>query len=121
MRRPPVLAIDFDGTITDRNEFPEANKIKKDCKDVLTRLHDRGCTHILWTCRTKSTLDNAVKYCKDNNIPIDYVNENIPDIQDFAYPKIFANEYIDDANIGGFLGWLEIEKIIINKYFEGKF
>jgi len=113
----PVLAVDFDGTITDKNEFPEANKLKKDCKDVLNRLHDKGCIIILWTCRTGDTLDKATMYCKDNEIPIDYVNKNIPQIKGFAEPKIFANEYIDDANIGGFIGWLEIEKIVNRKYF----
>ena len=100
MRYPPILAIDFDGTITRDNDFPHIGKIMPEAQEVLQELHEKGCKLILWTCRNGQDLENAVTWCQAWGIPIDYVNENIPEIK-FGNPKIFANYYIDDLNLGG--------------------
>jgi hydroxymethylpyrimidine pyrophosphatase-like HAD family hydrolase len=114
----PILAVDFDGTITKENRFPECGELMPGAQEVLKALHDAGCVIILWTCRTSSTLNDAVAYCKNHGIPIDYVNDNIPEIRGkFADPKIFANYYIDDANIGGFIGWNKVKEIVLRHPF----
>jgi hydroxymethylpyrimidine pyrophosphatase-like HAD family hydrolase len=109
----PILAVDFDGTITADNDFPNLGPVNKNCKEVLQRLHKWGCIIILWTCRGDHYLTDAVEYCREHQIPIDYVNENCPEVAFPAYPKIFANYYIDDLNIGGPLSWLEVERIVM--------
>jgi hydroxymethylpyrimidine pyrophosphatase-like HAD family hydrolase len=109
----PILAVDFDGTITADNDFPNLGPLKANCKEVLQRLHEWGCIIILWTCRGDHYLTDAVEYCRKHQIPIDYVNENCPEVSFPAYPKIFANYYIDDLNIGGPLSWLEVERIVM--------
>lgn len=109
----PILAVDFDGTITQDNDFPNLGPVKKDCAEVLRRLHGWGCIIILWTCRGGKYLDEAVDYCKRYGIPVDYVNVNYPEVYFKPYPKIFANYYIDDLNIGGLLSWLEVERLVM--------
>lgn len=109
----PILAIDFDGTVTQDNDFPNLGPLKKNCKEALQRLHKWGCIIILWTCRSGEYLQPAVDYCRKHRIPIDYVNENYPGITFQPYPKIFANYYIDDLNVGGPLSWLEVERIVM--------
>ena len=117
MRYPPILAIDFDGTITKDNDFPKCGKLMPEVQEVLQELHHKGCKIILWTCRSGQDLANAITWCEAWGIPIDFVNENIPTIK-FGNPKIFANYYIDDLNLGGFPGWEKVLKIVLqDKYF----
>ena len=87
----PILAVDFDGTITQDNDYPNLGPLKKNCTEVLQRLNKWGCIIILWTCRNSQYLDDAVNYCQINRIPIDYVNENYPELTFRPHPKIFAN------------------------------
>ena len=116
---PPILAVDFDGTITRDNDFPNCGELMPGAKEVLKELHELGCIVILYTCRVGQDLVAAVKHCRHNKIPIDYVNRNIPQIEGkYAYPKIFANYYIDDLNLGGFPGWERVKEIVLqDPYF----
>lgn len=118
--QPPIIAVDFDGTITKDNDFPNCGELMPGAKDVLQTLHFAGCYIILWSCRVGEDLERAVEYCKKNYIPIDFVNRNIDAIEGkFAYPKIFANYYIDDLNVGGFPGWDKVKEIILeHPYFK---
>ena len=47
---PPILAIDFDGTIVE-NKFPEIGRLKKDAKWVINKLKEAGCKIVIWTSR----------------------------------------------------------------------
>lgn len=113
-----ILAVDFDGTITKKSRFPHkpsAEDISDRCVEVLQGLKKAGCTIILWTCREGKYKEDAVEYCREMGIPIDYVNENCDAIKEAfesCSPKIFANYYIDDMNIGGFIGWDAVEEIV---------
>lgn len=115
-----ILAVDFDGTITKRSNFPNkpnAEDIKEGCVRVLKHLKEAGCTIILWTCREGKYKEDAIEYCREMGIPIDYVNENCKEIVEAfesCSPKIFANYYIDDMNIGGFIGWDAVEQIVLH-------
>ena len=114
-----IIAVDFDGTITKKPTFPDAptpEDIADHCAEVLQRLHKAGCTIILNTCRRGPKLADALRYCKEQSIPLDYVNENASEaicFYDGDCRKIFADYYIDDMNLGGFPGWLEAERIIM--------
>ena len=122
-----ILAVDFDGTITDANEFPYIGKLKEGAAEELTKLHDVGVIIILWTCREGIYLTEAVTYCRQHGVPIDYVNQNVPaienapDIDLFAKRKIFANKYVDDANIDGFSGWEAVSREVHKRLKSGRF
>ncbi|MCX7748027.1 MAG: hydrolase [Clostridia bacterium] len=116
--KKPIIAVDFDGTITKTNKYPLIGDVQEDCKAVLKDLHNIGCVIILWTCRVSGKgLEEAVAFCRENDIPIDYVNENVPWIKEFAAPKIYADYYIDDRNIGGFIGWRKVREIIYDEMY----
>lgn len=107
--RKPVLAVDFDGTITRENCYPACLELMPGAVESLNLLHELGCTIILWTCRSGKYLEDAKQYCRDNGIPFDYANENTREALTMFggndCRKIFADYYIDDRNIDGFPGW----------------
>lgn len=108
MKANKIIAVDFDGTLCENN-WPEIGEPKK---EVITYLKERqaaGDKLILWTCRVGEMLEKAVKWCIEQALKFDAVNENLPEvIKDFGSDtrKIFANEYIDDRN-----AWLPLEKM----------
>ena len=90
-----IIAVDFDGTIV-TNEYPKIGKLIKNVVYYIREEKQKGSIIILWTCRFGEDLEKAKKFCEENNIPIDYYNENSPTIPFETSRKIFANEYIDD-------------------------
>jgi histidinol phosphatase-like enzyme len=122
---PPIVAVDFDGTIkTDErfevNDCPIANH----CVEVLTRLHNKGCRLILWTCRGPEEgggLKEALDFLKKHEILqlFEKANQNVDGLPFDCRPKIYADYYLDDKNLGGFPGFLKAEEIIMNdEYFQ---
>lgn len=98
-----VVAVDFDGTLC-TNAWPNIGVIDIFQKRVIQRLcelHKAGWVIILWTCREGKYLEDAVKFCVNNSIPIDYINENIPEIKETFGDsrKICADLYIDDRAV----------------------
>jgi len=59
-------------------------------------------------------LDEAVTFCKDNGIHFYAVNKSFPEEEfDIVQSrKIYADLFIDDRNLGGFMGWGEIYQMI---------
>ena len=109
-----ILAIDFDGTIVD-HEYPNIGKAKLFAFETLKQFQKQGHTLILWTYRSGKELKNAVDFCKENGITFYAVNKNFPEEKyenGKVSRKILADIYIDDRNIGGFLGWSKIWQII---------
>ena len=108
-----IIAVDFDGTIVD-HEYPEIGKPKLFAFETLKAMQEQGHQLILWTYRVGKYLDKAVEYCKENGIEFYSVNRNYPEevYDDTISRKIIADVYIDDRNVGGFLGWSEIWKIL---------
>lgn len=99
------IAVDFDGTLCE-HKFPEIGPmldVHKSIRSYLQVMKKNGNVIILWTCRENTEerkyLDEAIEWCKKNDIPIDYINEN-PECQ-FAsnHRKIIADFYIDDKSI----------------------
>jgi len=103
---PFILAIDFDGTLfkTDSLEIKEA---KRDIIDKVKEFKKAGAEIVLWTCREGTSLEDAVKVCKEGGLEFDAINENAPSWAEyqkekskegdiFATRKIFANFYLDD-------------------------
>ena len=102
-----IIAVDFDNTIA-VTEYPKIIKPIDMIIFTLKQAKERGATIILWTCREGKELENAVNWCKENNVPIDYVNENVPErIEKWGNDcrKIGADVYIDDRSINPLI-WL---------------
>jgi len=108
-----IIAVDFDGTIVD-HEYPEIGKPKLFAFETLKALQEKGHQLILWTYRSGEELDQAVDFCKKNGVEFYAVNKNYPEevYDESMSRKIMADVYIDDRNVGGFLGWSEIWKVL---------
>jgi hydroxymethylpyrimidine pyrophosphatase-like HAD family hydrolase len=112
---PLIISVDFDGTIVE-DAYPKIGKPIIFSFETLKKLQSEGHRLILWTYRCGSKLDEAVVFCKENGIDFYSVNKNFPEeVYDQKYSrKIHADLFIDDRNIGGFLGWTEIYKLIFD-------
>ena len=116
-----IIAIDFDGTIVE-HEFPKIGPLKKNAKVVINRLFDEGHDIIIWTCRTiqdnfkgqfESTLLHVMTFLDREGIKYTSINNNSPNIDFQPWPKVYANIYIDDRQLGGIPDdWEEIYRII---------
>ena len=114
-RNPIIIAVDFDGTIVE-DAYPKIGEPLIFAFDTLKKLQSEGHRLILWTYRSGKRLDEAVAFCKENNLEFYAVNKNFPEeVYDEKYSrKIHADLFIDDRNVGGFLGWTAIYKLIFN-------
>ena len=103
------VAIDFDDTIVE-NKFPLIGKPKLFAFETLRAMQEKGLLLILWTVRKGEELNNAVEFCRSNGINFYAVNANYPEEQfdEGVSRKIEADIFIDDRNIGGFMGWSSI-------------
>ncbi|MDP2388320.1 MAG: hydrolase [Bacteroidota bacterium] len=104
-----VIAVDFDGTIVE-HKFPKIGKEMMFAFATLKELQKKGHKLILWTFRDGELLDEAVAYCRENGVEFYAVNKSYPEeVYDLSISrKINADIFIDDRNVGGFLGWSKI-------------
>ena len=111
-----ILAIDFDGTIVE-DAYPAIGKPQLFAFETLKRLQDDGHRLILWTYRDGKKLEEAVEFCKQNGIEFYAVNKSYPEeqFQSDKSRKINADYFIDDRNIGGFIGWGKVYQMLTKK------
>jgi len=104
-----IIAVDFDGTIVE-HAYPAIGREMLFAFATLKELQKKGHKLILWTFRAGRYLDEAVEFCRANGIEFYAVNKNYPEeqITDDISRKINADIFIDDRNVGGFLGWSDI-------------
>ncbi|MCO4821044.1 MAG: hydrolase [Flavobacteriaceae bacterium] len=110
-----TIAVDFDGTIVE-DGYPKIGKPRIFAFETLKKLQEEGHRLILWTYRNGAKLDEAVAFCKKNDIEFYAVNKSFPEEQ-FDHSKsrkIHADLFIDDRNIGGVLGWGEVYQMLTN-------
>ena len=110
-----IIAVDFDGTIVE-DAYPKIGKPNLFAFETLKKLQDEGHRLILWTYRCDNRLDEAVKFCESNGVFFYAVNSSFPEekYSDDVSRKIHADLFIDDRNIGGFIGWGEIYQMLTN-------
>lgn len=108
-----IIAIDFDGTIVE-DRYPSIGKPMMFAFETMKMLQKDGHRLILWTYREDNELQDAVEFCKKEGIEFYAVNKNFPEeIYDPSIPrKLKADIFIDDRNIGGFLGWGKIYQLL---------
>lgn len=100
-----IVAIDFDGTITikDNRKWIDNNLYIYDYyeeRKYITNWIRRNRSKmylILWTCRCGKALVDAINFCSNIGINFDAINENIVDFE--CSNKIMADYYIDDKAI----------------------
>ena len=108
------IAVDFDGTIVE-HRYPAIGEEKLFAFETLKQLQKLGHLLILWTYRHGKELNEAVEYCKKNGIEFYAINKSYP--EEVFDPKEMSRKldvdlFIDDRNIGGFIGWSEIWQLL---------
>lgn len=107
------IAVDFDGTVVE-HKYPQIGKEQPFAFETLKQLIKQKHQLILWTYRAGKELDEAVDFCLENGVEFFAINKNYPEehYDGSISRKIDADVYIDDRNIGGFLGWSTIWGIL---------
>jgi hydroxymethylpyrimidine pyrophosphatase-like HAD family hydrolase len=107
------IAVDFDGTIVE-HAYPAIGREKLFAFETLKALQKKGYRLILWTYRAGKELDEAVEYCRKNGLDFYAVNSNYPEeiYEPDISRKIDADIYIDDRNLGGFIGWSDVWQML---------
>lgn len=98
-----VLGVDFDGTLS-FGRWPECGPANVGLIDFLKRRKINGDKLILWTCREGAELEEAVRWCDDQGVVFDAINDNLPETVDkfgCNSRKISCDLYIDDKSIAG--------------------
>jgi hypothetical protein len=100
------IAVDFDGTIVE-HKYPAIGEEFLFAIETLKELQRQQHQIILWTFRAGKELDEAVEYCRKRGLDFYAVNKNYPEeiFDEAMSPKINADLFIDDRNLGGFPGW----------------
>lgn len=92
-----IIAVDFDGTIAE-SEWPEIGAPMPGAIETLNALKKDGHSIILWTCRSKEHLDNAVDWLFNQGFVPEAVNKNVE--RDYLTlgdtRKIYCDVLIDD-------------------------
>ena len=91
----PIVAVDFDGTLSLDSQYPNVGRFNTHLYEALMKLRSIGWSIVLWTCREGKELREAVEWCKMNGLEFDAINENPPEVP-FKSRKVVADMYIDD-------------------------
>lgn len=111
-----VVAVDFDGTITNEPRMVENPTLRVGAKETLTKWKEQGVVMILWTCRSGKGLDKALDFLKEHDMLDLFVsfNSQLPEIEQMYYPdvarKVGADFYVDDRNLGSEVSWEVFDK-----------
>ncbi|MGB2231437.1 MAG: BT0820 family HAD-type phosphatase [Flavobacteriaceae bacterium] len=116
LKQSLIIAVDFDGTIVE-DAYPEIGKPKLFAFDTLKKLQNEGHRLILWTYRSGKKLEEAVQFCESNGINFYAINASYEDeeIDSEKSRKIHADIFIDDRNVGGFIGWGNVHQLLLNQ------
>ena len=95
MSYKPIVAVDFDGTLSLDSQYPNIGRFNTHLYEALMKLKGIGWSIVLWTCREGKELKEAVEWCANNGLKFDAINENPPEVP-FKSRKVVADMYIDD-------------------------
>ena len=110
-----IIAIDFDGTIVE-DAYPKIGKPMIFAFETMKKLQSEGHRLILWTYRSDRKLQEAVDFCKQQGLEFYAINKSYPE-EEFdgkISRKIHATFFVDHRNIGGFIGWTAVHKLLLN-------
>lgn len=108
-----LIAVDFDGTIVE-NKYPGIGQEMLFAFATIKALQKERHEVILWTFRSGRELDEAVEFCKKNGVDFYAVNCSYPGevLDSKTSRKINADIFIDDRNVGGFIGWGRVWQLL---------
>jgi hypothetical protein len=105
-----IIAGDFDGTLHD-GQWPSIGEPVDSCIWGMRALKERGHYLIIWTCREGIRQTEMINWLLEHGIPFDRVNDHVPGQAEkygYAARKVYAHLYIDDKQVGGLPGWIDI-------------
>ena len=73
----PIVAVDYDNTLTYGNDYPAQGDINMLAVHYLTAYRKMGGKLILFTCRTDDSLLTALSACKSVGLEFDAVNTDL--------------------------------------------
>jgi hypothetical protein len=113
-KNPPVIAVDFDGTLVEPNDdvMNSSFILKPHAKEVLDWMYNSGYYLILWTVRDGEVLLNALNFLKANGIRFHSVNQNAPFLDFPTSRKIYFDFCIDDRGFESEINWLLIKELL---------
>ena len=77
MLKYPVVAVDYDGTITIKDNYPNAGELNPLAIHYLKEYKKLGGKLILFTCRTDYALLAAVSACEKAGLYFDAINNDL--------------------------------------------
>ena len=90
-----IIAVDFDKTLCKENGEPDIELVKW-CKEK----RRKGDKLILWTCRGGERLQEALRWCDEQGLVFDAVNDDVEEVKCGYFRdkscKVYADIYIDD-------------------------
>ena len=101
MKKSTIYAVDFDGTLC-RNAWPDIGAPRSGIIEFVKEEQKDGAKLILWTNRCGNDLEKAVKWCEEQGLIFDAINDNLPEtIEHFGENcrKVFADIYLDDRSM----------------------
>lgn len=98
-----IIAVDFDGTLVE-HKYPTIGETIPHVLEFVKQTKASGNKYILFTCRNGKELEEAIRWCIENGIPPDAVNDDVEEIKnsDFGRSKSckpFADVYLDDRAV----------------------
>ncbi len=94
-----IIAVDFDGTCVE-HDYPSVGIDVEGAVEVLRSIVAKRHRLILFTMRSGSKLDDAVRWFRDRKIELWGINENPEQREWTSSSKVYADLYIDDSAIG---------------------
>ena len=101
MEEYKIIAVDFDDTLC-YSDWPALGAPNERLIAYLRRWRDQGNKLILWTCRAGNALEDAIRWCHEQELEFDAVNDNLPEIVELYgnnSRKITCDYYIDDKAV----------------------
>lgn len=101
MKNHKTIAVDFDGTLS-FGRWPDVGEPNTELISFLKNWSNKGNKLILWTCRTGQALEIAVKWCEQQGLCFDAINDNLQEYIELYGSnsrKICCDYYIDDKSI----------------------
>lgn len=105
----PIIAFDFDGTLTKGDTHPVIQPLRPYAKEIIDFIRACGMRVIIWTTRDmddngSDDITPMVEFLQTNNVQYDDINRVI-EYSPWCYEsrKIYAHMYVDDKAYG----WIE--------------
>lgn len=104
-----TIAIDFDNTITNSDNYPEIGKLRTNARLTINKIIESGHEVIIWSCRDASEIE---RYLYEQGVKYTAINENTPHlISKWGNDprKVGADYFIDDKNLmTPLINWMRI-------------